>query len=152
MESWLFLALILLVAIFGHNMSLVYATVFIMAVKLIPYGQKFFPIMKAQGMNWGVTVISAAILVPIATGQIGFSDLKTMFVSPAGLIAVVMGIAVALLSKHGVAMLAATPQITVALIFGTIVGVVFLRGVAAGPIIAGGLTYTLVSLLHLPLN
>ncbi|WP_347280907.1 DUF441 family protein [uncultured Alistipes sp.] len=36
---------------------------------------------------------------------------------------------------------------TVALVFGTILGVVFLRGVAAGPVIASGMTFVIISLL-----
>ena len=37
MESWLFLALVLLIAIFGHNSSLIIATVVVMVLKLIPF-------------------------------------------------------------------------------------------------------------------
>ena len=75
MESWLFLALVLLIAIFGHNSSLIIATVVVMALKLIPYTAKWLPLIQHKGINWGVTVISVAILIPIATGQIGFNDL-----------------------------------------------------------------------------
>ena len=35
------------------------------------------------------------------------------------------------------------------LVIGTIIGVVFLKGVAAGPVIAAGITYYLVTLLNL---
>ena len=79
MESWLFLGLILLVAIFGKNMSLIIATGVVMFLKLIPYTQKWFPVIEAKGINWGVTVISVAILIPIATGKIGFNDLLKAF-------------------------------------------------------------------------
>lgn len=70
MESWLFLALVLLIAIFGHNSSLIIATVVVMVLKLIPYTAKWLPLIQHKGINWGVTVISVAILIPIATGQI----------------------------------------------------------------------------------
>lgn len=149
MESWLFLALILLIAICGHNQSLIIATGVVMALKLIPLFQKWLPIIQQKGINWGVTVISVAILIPIATGQIGFADLAKAFRSPAGWIAVLAGIAVAILSKYGVNQLAAVPQVTVALVLGTIVGVVVFKGVAAGPVIASGMTYCIVTLLNL---
>ena len=117
-----------------------------MVIKLFPFlSQKLFPVIQAKGINWGVTVISVAILIPIATGQIQFKDLIT----PAGWIAVICGILVAILSKHGVNLLSSTPQVTVALVIGTIIGVVFLKGVAAGPVIAAGITYYLVTLLNL---
>lgn len=149
MESWLFLGLILLVAIFGKNMSLIIATGVVMFLKLIPYTQKWFPVIEAKGINWGVTVISVAILIPIATGKIGFNDLLKAFKTPAGWIAVAAGIAVAILSKYGVEQLAAIPQVTVALVLGTIIGVVAFKGVAAGPVIASGMTYLVVSLINL---
>ena len=78
-----------------------------------------------------------------------FKDLINAMKTPAGWIAVVCGILVAILSKHGVNLLSSTPQVTVALVIGTIIGVVFLKGVAAGPVIAAGITYYLVTLLNL---
>ena len=149
MESWLFLALVLVVALLGKNMSLIIATGVVMVFKLLPFTSKWLPTIQAKGINWGVTIISVAILVPIATGQIGFKDLIKTFKSPAGWIAILAGIAVAILSRYGVDQLAAVPQVTVALVLGTIIGVVFLKGVAAGPVIAAGITYYLVTLLNL---
>ncbi|GFZ27137.1 DUF441 domain-containing protein [Lactobacillus corticis] len=149
MEIWLFLGLILLVAYFGHNQSLLIATGVVMVLKLIPFTAKWLPTIEAKGINWGVTIISIAILVPIATGKIGFSDLLNAFKTPAGWIAVLMGIAVAILSKYGVNQLANVPQVTVALVLGTIIGVVAFKGVAAGPVIASGMTYVIITLLNL---
>lgn len=152
MESWLFLLLILGVALFGKNTSLIIATIVVMALKFLPLTAKLLPTIQAKGINWGVTVISVAILVPIATGKIGFKDLINVFQTPAGWIAVLCGILVAILSRYGVDQLATSPQVTVALVLGTIIGVVFLKGVAAGPVIASGITYCIVSLLHLSFN
>ena len=94
MESWLFLALILVVALVGKNMSLIIATGVVMLFKLLPFTSKWLPTIQAKGINWGVTVISVAILIPIATGQIGFKDLIKTFKTPAGWIVVLAGIAV----------------------------------------------------------
>lgn len=149
MESWLFLALILVVALVGKNMSLIIATGVVMLFKLLPFTSKWLPTIQAKGINWGVTVISVAILIPIATGQIGFKDLIKTFKTPAGWIAVLAGIAVAILSRYGVDQLAAVPQVTVALVLGTIIGVVIFKGVAAGPVIASGMTYLVITLFNL---
>ncbi|KRK11413.1 hypothetical protein FD11_GL000154 [Ligilactobacillus pobuzihii E100301 = KCTC 13174] len=149
MESWLFLLLVLAIALFGKNMSLIIAAVTVMVIKALPFATKWLPTIQSKGINWGVTIISIAILVPIATGEIKFRDLVSVFKSPAGWIAIACGVAVAVLSRYGVDQLSASPQVTVALVFGTICGVVFLRGVAAGPVIASGMTYCIVSLLGL---
>ena len=148
MESWLFLALILVVALLGENMSLIIATAVVMLFKLLPFTGKWLPTIQAKGINWGVTIISVAILIPIATGQIGFKDLIRTFKTPAGWIAI-LAIAVAILSRYGVNQLAAVPQVTVALVLGTIIGVVAFKGVAAGPVIASGMTYLVVTLFNL---
>lgn len=149
MESWLFLALVLAIAVFGKNTSLIIASIVVMVLKLLPMTTKWLPIIQNKGINWGVTVISVAILIPIATGQITFNDLWKAFRTPAGWIALAAGIAVAILSKYGVNQLAAVPQVTVALVLGTIIGVVVFKGVAAGPVIASGMTYCIVTLLNL---
>lgn len=150
MQSWLFLGLILAVALLGKNKSLIIATVAVMILKLIPFTyDKWFPVIQAKGINWGVTIISVAILIPIATGKIGFNDLFNAFKTPAGWIAILAGIAVAILSKYGVDQLATVPQVTVMLVLGTIIGVVAFKGVAAGPVIASGMTYLIISIFNL---
>lgn len=152
MESWLFLGLILMIALLAKNTSLILATLVVMILKFLPLTSKLMTLIEKQGINWGVTIISVAILIPIATGRISFNDLLQVFHSPAGWIAIGCGILVAVLSKQGVSLLATSPQITVALLLGTIIGVVALQGVAAGPVIASGIAYCIFSILQLNLN
>ncbi|KRL14145.1 DUF441 domain-containing protein [Schleiferilactobacillus perolens] len=147
-ESWLFLAAILVVATLGKNRSLIIAVLVVGLLKAIPGTDQLLDTIGSSGIDWGVTVISITILVPIATGKIGFADLMNAFRSPAGYIAVICGILVAILSAKGVGLLAASPEMTVALVFGTILGVVFLKGIAAGPVIAAGITYTILTVIH----
>lgn len=152
MESWLFLIGILLVSWLGKNQSLMIATIAVLLFKLLPNSAKLFSIIDKQGINWGVTIISVAILVPIATGRIGIMDLINSFKSPVGWIAVACGILVSLLSYQGVGFLSASPEVTVALVMGTIIGVVFLNGIAAGPIIASGIAYLIIQLLQIQIK
>ncbi|AMV61568.1 Arginine/ornithine antiporter ArcD [Pediococcus damnosus] len=149
MESWLFLIGILLIAIWGKNQSLIVATAVVLIIKAIPNTDKLFQLVEKQGINWGVTIISVAILIPIATGKISFQDLLNSFKSPVGWIAVFCGILVSILSARGVGFLAVSPEVTVALVFGTILGVVLLKGIAAGPIIASGIAFCIIQLLNI---
>lgn len=146
MESWLFLGLIMLVAVLAKNQSLMLATGFILLVKFIPASKDFLTWIQGKGINIGVTIITAAILVPIATGDIGLKDLLDAFKSPMGWVAIFCGGLVAVLSSKGVGLIATDPQITVALVFGTILGVVFLKGIATGPVIASGIAYCILQL------
>lgn len=147
LESWLFLILIGLVALFGKNQSLIIATGVVLALKLIPKNEKIFELIHGKGINWGVTIISIAILIPIATGEIGLKDLWHSFKSPLGWLAVFCGILVAILSAKGVNLIAQSPEVTVSLVIGTIIGVVFLKGIAAGPVIASGITYYMMQVI-----
>lgn len=152
MESWLFLIGILLVSWLGKNQSLMIATIAVLLFKLLPNSAKLFSVIDKQEINWGVTIISVAILVPIATGRIGIMDLINSFKSPVGWIAVACGILVSLLSYQGVGFLSASPEVTVALVMGTIIGVVFMNGIAAGPIIASGIAYLIIQLLQIQIK
>ena len=127
-------------------------TIAVLLFKLLTNSAKLFSIIDKQGINWGVTIISVAILVPIATGRIGIMDLINSFKSPVGWIAVACGILVSLLSYQGVGFLSASPEVTVALVMGTIIGVVFMNGIAAGPIIASGIAYLIIQLLQIQIK
>ncbi|WP_125706875.1 DUF441 domain-containing protein [Lacticaseibacillus porcinae] len=149
MESWVFLAGIFLIATLAKNRSLMIGVGFVMILKALPPLQPLLKTLQSQGINWGVTVISAAIMVPIATGEIGFKELLKVLREPAGWVAIAMGVLVAVLSAKGVGLLAQSPEMTVALVFGTIMGVVLLRGIAAGPVIASGMTYVILTVFNL---
>ena len=56
------------------------AAAFVLIMKLIPASVPF-PWLQGKGINIGVTIITAAILIPIATGEIGLRDLLEAFKS-----------------------------------------------------------------------
>jgi len=108
---------------------------------------KVYSYIQSKGINWGVTIITIAVLIPIATGDIGFKDLSASFKSPFAWIALLSGIAVALLAKGGVTLLADDPQITTALVLGTILSVSIFNGVAVGPLIGAGIAYVAIKIV-----
>ncbi|MBC3698517.1 DUF441 domain-containing protein, partial [Bacillus pumilus] len=110
-------------------------------IKLIGLDQKIFPVLQSKGINWGVTVITIAVLVPIATGDIGFKQLGEAVKSSYAWIALGAGILVALIAKNGIVLLENDPHITTALVFGTILAVSLFKGVAVGPLIGAGIAY-----------
>ncbi|EFI83537.1 Protein of uncharacterised function (DUF441) [Listeria grayi] len=140
-ESMLFLLLFLLLGLIAKNNSLIIAVVVVLLLKIFHVDGKILETIQAKGINWGVTIITIAILIPIATNQIGLKDLIESFKSAAGWIGLTAGILVSILSKKGVGYMSVDPQITVSLVFGTILAVVLFRGIAAGPVIAAGIAY-----------
>ncbi|WP_374724521.1 DUF441 domain-containing protein [Calidifontibacillus erzurumensis] len=145
----LFLLLLLLIGIIGKNQSLVISILVLLIIKLIGLDGKIFPFLQTKGINLGVIVITIAVLTPIATGDIGFKELFDSLKSTYAWIALFSGIFVALIAKYGVGLLSNDPHLTAALVLGTILAVVFLQGIAVGPLIAAGIAYLLIKLFTL---
>ena len=140
-SPYLFLLLLLGIALVAKNNSLLLAVAILLAIKATGLGDKLFPLLQSKGINIGVTVITIAVLVPIATGTIGLRDLQETLKSVYAWIAILSGIVVALLAKNGVILLQNDPHITTALVFGTIIAIALFQGVAVGPLIGAGIAY-----------
>ncbi|GGI10227.1 UPF0756 membrane protein [Gottfriedia solisilvae] len=143
-ESTIFLMILLLIGVIAKNNSLIISIIVLLLLKYTPIGDRVFPYLQSKGINLGVTVITIAVLVPIATGEIGFKHLGEALKTPVAWIALLSGIAVALLAKGGVNLLATSPQITAALVLGTVLSVALFKGVAVGPLIGAGIAYLFI--------
>ena len=148
-QATFFLLFLLAIGFIAKNQSLMIAVFALLLMKLIGFDSKVFSYIQAKGINWGVTVITFAVLAPIASGEIGFKDLSSAFKSPYAWIALISGIIVALLAKGGVTLLAEDPHITTALVLGTILSVTLFKGVAVGPLIGAGIAYLAMKILDL---
>ena len=148
-QATIFLLFLLAIGFIAKNQSLMIAVITLLLMKLIGFDSKIFSYIQAKGINWGVTVITFAVLAPIASGEIGFKDLSSAFKSPYAWIALISGIIVALLAKGGVTLLAEDPHITTALVLGTILSVTLFKGVAVGPLIGAGIAYLAMKILDL---
>lgn len=137
----LFLITLLVIAFLAKNQSLIIAVLVLLVMKIAGFEGKTFSFIQSKGINWGVTVITIAVLAPIASGDIGFKDLSGAFRSPYAWIALISGMLVAILAKGGVFLLAEDPHITTALVLGTILAVSLFKGVAVGPLIGAGIAY-----------
>ncbi|WP_160723975.1 DUF441 domain-containing protein [Bacillus sp. USDA818B3_A] len=146
-ESLLFLLLLLVIGLIAKNTSLLIAIAALILLKAGGLEAKSFSFIQSKGINWGVTLITIAVLAPIASGDIGFRDLTSSFKSPYAWIALISGMLVAILAKGGVKLLADDPQITTALVLGTILSVSIFKGVAVGPLIGAGIAYTAMKLI-----
>ncbi len=148
-QANLFLLLLLAIALVAKNQSLLFAVCFLIVIKAVGLDQKLFPVIQSKGINWGVTVITIAVLVPIATGDIGFKQLGEAMKSYYAWIALGAGIAVALIAKNGLTLLENDPHITTALVIGTILAVALFGGVAVGPLIGAGIAYLAMQIVKI---
>jgi len=148
-QASLFLILLLVIGFIAKNQSLMIAVSFLLVIKWIGLDEKIFPSIQKSGINWGVTVITVAVLVPIATGDIGFKQLIESLKSPYAWVALLSGVAVALIAKSGLSLLSNDPHITTALVLGTILAVALFKGVAVGPLIGAGIAYLAMQLVKI---
>jgi uncharacterized membrane protein (DUF441 family) len=121
-QPMLFLLILLGIGVLAKNQSLIIAVSCLIIIKVIGLDSKILPTVGSKGINWGVTIITIAVLVPIATGDIGFKQLLEAVKSAYAWIALGAGIAVALIAKNGLTLLAEDPHITTALVFGPLIG------------------------------
>jgi uncharacterized membrane protein (DUF441 family) len=148
-QPMLFLLILLGIGVLAKNQSLIIAVSCLIIIKVIGLDSKILPTVGSKGINWGVTIITIAVLVPIATGDIGFKQLLEAVKSAYAWIALGAGIAVALIAKNGLTLLAEDPHITTALVFGTILAVALFNGVAVGPLIGAGIAYIAMQIVKL---
>ncbi|CQR48112.1 hypothetical protein BN1058_02459 [Paraliobacillus sp. PM-2] len=140
-QSTVFLLILFALGYIGKNQSIMIAVYILLGIQLFKMDDKLFPYIQDKGMLWGVTIITVAVLVPIANGDIGFSDLFSSIKSYYGWIALGAGMFVAIVARGGLDLLANDPHLTTALVMGTILAVVFFQGVAVGPLIGAGIAY-----------
>jgi uncharacterized membrane protein (DUF441 family) len=86
------------------------------------------------------------VLVPFASERISVKDVTAVFTSWPGIIALVGGALATWMNGKGLDLLKFDPQLIVGLVIGSIMGIIFLRGVPVGPLMAAGITAFLLKL------
>jgi uncharacterized membrane protein (DUF441 family) len=140
--------IIIVLSVIGNNHSVSIAAMGLLLIKLLGF-DNWLPVIENHGLNIGIIILTMAVLAPIAAGRIHMEEMLGTFKTSAGLIAIVVGIFVAWVAAKGVPFMKDTPEAVTALVVGTIAGVCFFRGLAVGPLIAGGLVSLIVSSLEL---
>lgn len=147
MNEYLTLGAVLLLSIAGHNMTVVYATLIVLAIKF--FGSvEILNYFGEHGLKFGIIILTAAILVPIANGKITISLMIESFKTPIGIVAMISGLLAAISGGLGVPLMQENPNVIPALIVGTMAGVFFFKGIAVGPLIAAGFTYFVMAIFE----
>ena len=132
-------------------MTVVYAAVIVLVVKVISQVSGMPVILNylgGHGLQFGIIILTAAILVPIANGTVTLSTMINSFKSFPGIVALTAGLLAAIAGGLGVPLMQENPNIIPALIIGTMAGVFFFKGIAVGPLIAAGFTYFVLAIFE----
>ena len=147
-NEYIILLVLLALSYIGHNMSVFYAVGIILLLKILQL-DSLMQFVENNGLNYGVILLTIAILLPLANGKITIEMMIHSFKSPIGILALLAGIFAAVAGGSSVSLLKNSPDIVSSLIIGTMIGVFFFKGVAVGPLIAGGITYMILNIIKI---
>ncbi len=145
-EEELILLLVLILGYIGKNHLVVAASGVVLLVSLFGFRLPF-AFLEHHGLAIGIVFLIMALLVPFATGKIGFMQIKVSLLSLPGILAVIVGAVASYLGAEGVNLLKIKPEIIIGLVLGSIIGAVVFKGIPVGPLVAAGMTAVLFELL-----
>lgn len=100
----------------------------------------YFPLIERRGLELGLLFLMLSVLVPFASGKVTLQELRHCFISVPGLLAIVGGTLATYMNGDGLRMLKLQPELLMGLVIGSIIGIVFFKGIPVGPLMAAGLT------------
>lgn len=144
--SLVVLVILLACGLLTHSKAIIISVGVLIVLRLIPGTQPLLATLEKYGLNWGIILLTIAVLAPIATGKISGDMVLKSFVSWQSILAILVGVLVAWLGGRGVKLMTIQPNVVAGLLIGTVIGVAFLRGVPVGPLIAAGILSLFYSL------
>lgn len=146
MNGELLLVILILIGLFGRSPILTIAACLLLVVKLFML-ERYLPSLERRGLELGLLFLTIGVLVPFASGKITPRDMLSMFTTWPGIVALVGGAIATYMNSKGLELLKIDPQLIVGLVIGSIFGIIFLRGIPVGPLMAAGITAFLLKVL-----
>jgi uncharacterized membrane protein (DUF441 family) len=139
MNGDLLLLLLILIGMVGRSPIITTAACALLVVKLV-HLERYLPAIERRGLELGLLFLTMGVLVPFASERISYKDILSVFTSWPGLFALLGGAIATYMNGKGLNLLKMDPQLIVGLVIGSILGIVFLRGIPVGPLMAAGIT------------
>ncbi|MBW7473565.1 DUF441 domain-containing protein [Paenibacillus oenotherae] len=148
MNGQIILVILIIIGLAGRSPIISTAACVLLIVKLV-HLERFLPMIERRGMELGLLFLTFSVLVPFASERIQSKDMISALTSWPGILALMGGAAATYINGKGLEMLKFDPQIIVGLVAGSIIGIVFFRGIPVGPLMAAGITAILFKLFTL---
>ena len=150
MSSTIILLLILAAAILGKANSIAIATCVLLMLKLLGLDRYIYPYIEKSGLTWGIILLIASIMIPIANGSISTENIKNVFSSWIGIAALLLSFLTTYLSGQGLIYLTVQghSDIMPAMIIGAVAAAALLGGVPVGPLITSGILALFTKMIH----
>ncbi|WP_308639030.1 DUF441 domain-containing protein [Paenibacillus silvisoli] len=145
MSGEVILVALIVIGLIGRSPIISTAACVLLIVKLV-HLERFLPTIERRGLELGLLFLTFSVLVPFASERISSKDMLSVVTSWPGILALTGGAIATYVNGKGLEMLKLDPQLIVGLVVGSIIGIVFLRGIPVGPLMAAGITAILFKL------
>jgi uncharacterized membrane protein (DUF441 family) len=139
------LVVLIIIGLIGRSHIITTAACVLLIVKLISL-DRYLPTIERRGLELGLLFLTMGVLVPFASEKITFKDVANVFTTWPGILALLGGAIATYMNGKGLHLLKIDPQLIVGLVIGSIFGIIFLRGIPVGPLMAAGITAFLLKL------
>ncbi|HAA33820.1 MAG TPA: DUF441 domain-containing protein [Firmicutes bacterium] len=137
MNGFIFITVIFILGLLARSSSLTLAAGLLLLIKVLGI-RSLLPLLEERGVELGLLFLMIAVLVPLALERVGGREILLTFSSLPGILAIAGGIIATRLNGMGLNLLESRPQVILGLVIGSIIGIVFFKGIPVGPLMAGG--------------
>jgi uncharacterized membrane protein (DUF441 family) len=137
-NGFIFIILIFVLGLVAKSTPLTAAAGLLLVIKVLKI-KSLLPLLEERGVEIGLLFLMITVLVPFALDRIGAKEVLMTFSSLPGILALAGGIIATKLNYMGLNLLETQPHVILGLVIGSIIGIVFLKGVPVGPLMAGGI-------------
>jgi len=148
MKPDLLLVALILIGLMGRSSIIATAASLLLILKLT-HLERYFGAVERRGMELGLLFLTIAVLVPFASGRINLREIVSVFTTWPGVFALLGGALATYMNGKGLDLLKVDPQLIIGLVIGSIFGILFLRGIPVGPLMAAGITAFLLKVFQL---
>lgn len=133
------LVILIVIGLVGRSPIIATAASILLVLKLTSL-ERFFPTVERRGLELGLLFLTISVLVPFANEKVTWKEITPLFSTLIGILALAGGALATYMNGKGLDVLRSEPHIIVGLVIGSIIGIVFLRGIPVGPLMAAGIT------------
>ncbi|UUZ79569.1 DUF441 domain-containing protein [Paenibacillus sp. P26] len=145
MNGDILLVALIIIGLIGRSHIITTATCILLVIKLISL-DRYLPTIERRGLELGPLFLTMGVLVPFASERITLKDITSMFTTWPGILALIGGAIATYMNGKGLDLLKIDPQLIVGLVIGSIFGIIFLKGIPVGPLMAAGITAFLLKM------
>lgn len=141
------LLLILVLGMVGKSSILVASAAILLLIQAL-HLTRIMGTIQSRALEAGLVLLMVSMLAPFARGEISMKSLFQGLYNLRGLITLIAAIAATRLNLGGLEMLQREPTLMLGIVAGSILGILLLRGIPVGPLMAAGLAWVVIEIWH----